>query len=75
MKNGKRRPRPPAERRFVSVREAAGVLGISIRRVLQLIEEGKLGAAQINNKFLIPITGLEELREIRRTQRIERMSR
>ena len=40
------------ESQYISVRETSQVLGISERKVMDLIEEGKLQAYRIANQFL-----------------------
>lgn len=47
----------------ILVREAANRLGVSIRRVLQLIESGRLKAEQVNARlWLVSAASCEKLR-------------
>lgn len=53
-------------RNQILVREAASRLGVSIRRVLQLIESGQLKAEQVNSRlWLVSAASCEKLRRTR----------
>ena len=48
---------------YLSVTEAAGDLGITRQRVLQLIEDGRLDAQKVGNSYIIKKSALNEVRE------------
>jgi excisionase family DNA binding protein len=47
---------------FLSIKEAAERLGVSARRVNQLIDEGKLIAQKIGNQYVIKESDLQKVK-------------
>jgi excisionase family DNA binding protein len=47
---------------LLSTEQAAGALGVSVRRVRQLIAEGKLAARQVGRDYVIEAKALEGVR-------------
>ena len=48
--------------KLISTDEAAGRLGVSGRRIRQLIDEGKLSAQLIGGGYVIDVSALEDVR-------------
>lgn len=48
---------------YISTNEAAGVLGVSRQRILQLIQDGRLKAEKFANVYMIPRGALSNIEE------------
>lgn len=58
-----REPREPLERLFYRPREAANVLGISVRKMHELIAGGSVPSVRLGRTRLVPVAALKRLAE------------
>jgi excisionase family DNA binding protein len=52
-----------SDEEYISVSEAAEILGISRQRVLQLIEAGRLEARKVGNSYIIARSALQTVED------------
>ena len=65
MSAGKpRQPREPVKRLFYRPQEAADVLGISVRKVHELIAAGTVPSVRLGRTRLVPVAALERLADL-----------
>ena len=64
-----RRPREPVKRLFYRPQEAADVLGISVRKMRQLIAADTVPSVRLGRTRLVPVAALERLADLARGHR------
>ncbi len=62
------------EGEYVSVGEAAKLLGISRQRVHQLIRKGRIRAIRVGNQYIIPVRDVERRKKVMSSGRFSRKS-
>lgn len=71
MSAGKKtcQPREPVKRLFYRPKEAADVLGISERKMRDLIAAGTVPSVRLGRTRLVPVAALERLADLPRSRR------
>ena len=71
MSAGKKtsQPREPVKRLFYRPQEAADVVGISVRKMRQLIGAGTVPSVRLGRTRLVPVAALERLADLPRGNR------